>query len=484
MNERTISIRKISIPDDILSVLPAALAHRLGILPLNFENDILTVAVSPEKDFLDILDQAEAQSGLVIEGIVADSAEELKTAVRRYYPSSIAGESATADGLFRITLNRALQLRASDIHICPDEDGADIQLRIDGRMRSDRRISHGLLTELTAVVKIAAELDIAEKRTPLDGNINIMLENEEVSLRVATIPTIHGEHITLRLLTQDHGEELERIDSLGMSDIHRRLFLEALAEPNGIILLSGPTGSGKTTTLYAALRRLRTDGSKHLVSIEDPVEKPVDGVTQIKIDSDGDRLTFNKALRSVLRHDPDVIMIGEIRDGETGDIAVKSALTGHLVLSTLHTNSAAGVLTRLVNIGIAPFLVASTLRLAIAQRLVRVPCAHCVTKRRPTERECLEFGWDFNDESLLIPEAQGCHFCGNKGYSGRLGLYEMIPIDNKLRKLILDGGDELDFARYSFEECKLPSIHDDGAAKILAGKTTISEVRDVTNSMI
>ncbi|MPN50581.1 Type II secretion system protein E [bioreactor metagenome] len=175
-------------------------------------------------------------------------------------------------------------------------------------------------------------------------------------------------------------------------------------------------------------------------------------------------------------------MIGEVRDGETGDIAVKSALTGHLVLSTLHTNSASGVLTRLVNIGIAPFLVASTLRLAIAQRLVRVPCSHCVRKRRPTADECAEFGWDAKDESLLIPEVTGCQFCGNKGYAGRIGLYEMIPIDNELRKMILKNSDEQEFEKYAFGVRKLPSLHDDGAAKILAGKTTVQEVRDVTNT--
>ncbi|MGL4855263.1 MAG: GspE/PulE family protein, partial [Lentisphaeria bacterium] len=247
--------------------------------------------------------------------------------------------------------------------------------------------------------------------------------------------------------------------------------------------LSGPTGSGKTTTLYAGLRHLRKNCTDlHLVSIEDPVEKPIQGVTQIKIDADGERLTFNKALRSVLRHDPDVIMIGEIRDGETGDIAVKSSLTGHLVLSTLHTNSAAGVLTRLINIGIAPFLVASTLRLAIAQRLVRVPCQHCAEKRNPSEEECMEFGWDFADKSLQIPVPKGCSLCGDKGYLGRVGLYEIIPIDNTLRKMILKNTDETDFENYAFNEKKLPSLHTDGAAKILLGKTTIQEVRDVTNT--
>ena len=480
---KTISIRRISIPDEVLELLPAQLAHRLNILPVAFEDDRLTIAVSPGlEDPIDVLDPVESRTGYDVEAVVADSAEDLRTALRRYYPAGQeAAEGNSATALFNRLLNRALQLRASDIHVCPDEEGADIRLRIDGRMRTDRRINLNTLTELTAVVKIAANLDIAEKRTPLDGSINAAFDGEEVSLRVATIPTLYGEHITLRLLTQDHGEELEKIESLGMSGLHRELFLEALAEPSGIVILSGPTGSGKTTTLYAALRHLRADGMAHLVSIEDPVEKPVDGVTQIRIDAESERLTFHKALRSVLRHDPDVIMIGEIRDGETGDIAVKSALTGHLVLSTLHTNSAAGVLTRLVNIGVAPFLVASTLRLAIAQRLVRVPCAHCVEKRRPTERECEEFGWNMADESLRVPEVRGCSFCGGKGYAGRLGLYEMIPIDRELRKMILAGSDEQDFTDYCFGKRGLPSLRADGAAKILEGLTTPAEVRSVTS---
>lgn len=478
----TISIRKISVPQHVLNLIRPGTAHRLKALPLTLDDELLTIAVSPDNDPLDALDAIEAETGLTVDYRVADNADDLDIALKRYYPTTRQQAASAAEALFNAILNRALQQRASDIHVCPHENGADVHMRIDGAMWLDRQLEQNALVELTAVIKIAADLDIAEKRTPQDGSINMLLDATEVSLRVATIPTIHGEHITLRLLTQDHSEELEQIDSLGMSELHRKLFLEVLAEPNGIILLSGPTGSGKTTTLYAALRKLKEKNSLHLVSIEDPVEKPVPGVTQIKIDADGDRLTFHKALRSVLRHDPDVIMIGEIRDGETGDIAVKSALTGHLVLSTLHTNSAAGVLTRLVNIGIAPFLVASTLRLAIAQRLVRVPCPHCVKKRRPTPGECKEFNWDPNDESLRIPEVVGCDLCGGKGYAGRLGLYELIPIDNDLRKMLLKNADERDFEHHAFTVKGLPSLHDDGAAKILEGKTTIQEVRDVTNT--
>ena len=484
MTKEKIDIQKITISQETLDIVPAGVARRLQLLPLVFKDDLLLAACADE-DSIDAIDQLENITGLAVKAVEVTDIEAFKKAIKRYYPeklSSKADENAAV--LLERIINRALQLRASDIHIVPLGKSGVIKMRIDGKMRDDREISSGSLTELTSVIKIAADLDISEKRVPLDGNINLNLLGDEVALRVATVPTIHGEHITLRLLSQDDGESLDTLDSLGLQKTHYDLLLQALDEPNGIILLSGPTGSGKTTTLYAGLRHLRGGGGKHLVSIEDPVEKPVAGVTQIKIDSDSGRVTFNKALRSVLRHDPDVIMIGEIRDGETGDIAVKSALTGHLVLSTLHTNSAAGVLTRLVNLGIAPFLVNSTLRLAIAQRLVRMPCAHCVTYRNPTEDECREFGWNENDRNLRVPENHGCDFCGGTGNSGRLGLYEMIPVDHEVRKLIDRNANEKEFADYVFGKLRLPSLKQDGAVKILQGKTTIEEVRAVTSSAL
>ncbi len=481
---KTISLRKISIPDTVLSHLKPAVAHRFSALPISYENERLTVAVDSECDIFEVHDAIESETGLIVQTIIADNRDELKTALRRYYPPVVANSANAANDLFNSILNRALQLRASDIHISPKANFALIELRIDGALRVDRQIDLNALSELTAVIKIAANLDIAEKRTPLDGSINTMLGKEEVSLRVATLPTLHGEHLTLRLLSQDNGEELEQISSLGLSEIHEKMLRSALDDPNGIILLSGPTGSGKTTTLYAALRHLSEDSSMRLISIEDPVEKPVDGVTQVRVDADGERLTFNKALRSVLRHDPDVIMIGEIRDGETGDIAVKSALTGHLVLSTLHTNSAAGVITRLINLEIAPFLVASTLRLAIAQRLVRMPCPHCVQSVRPTPDICEIFGWDANDETLRIPEVKGCSLCGEKGYAGRLGLYEFIPVDDLLREQILNHVSEREIEAYAFKERGYPSLLHDGGTKILVGKTTVKEVLNVAQRTV
>lgn len=480
---KSINIHKIIVTQDVLDRVPASVARRLQVLPLAFQDDVLYLAVMPGSRADRAVEQVENLTGLMVQPLAADSEKTLQKAIERYY--SHEGQihnQGSASILFDLILNRALQMRASDIHVTPYDGGGCVKLRVDGHLVKDQTLSAATLTELVTVIKIAAKLDIAERRIPMDGNINTVLLGDPVSLRVATVPTLYGEHVTLRLLSQNDNDDLDNLENLGFSEVHESILRSILAEPNGIILLSGPTGSGKTTTLYAALRHLRSDGKRHLISIEDPVEKPVPGVTQIKIDADSERVTFNKALRSVLRHDPDVIMIGEIRDSETADIAVKSALTGHLVLSTLHTNSAAGVLPRLINLEVPPFLVVSTLRLAMAQRLVRVPCTHCVSQRRPTEEECKLFGWDPADESLQVPKAIGCSFCGQTGYSGRIGLYEMIPIDRQVRELLLNGKDEQAFADYAFHTQKLPDLKADGAAKILTGKTTPEEVRTVIST--
>ncbi len=483
IKSRNVNLKKIVVPQNVLDVVPAHLAKRYQILPISITDDLLTVAIAPGHYNDAAISQIETMTSRSVVIVEADNENSLKKAVERYYSEVDVKNATNANILFNRILNRALQARASDVHITPSEKGGFVKMRVDGQLRTDSSLSQSACAELVSVIKIIAKLDIAEKRTPLDGNITIKVHGDAISLRVATIPTVYGEHITLRLLSQSDDTELESIEHLGMSPEHLKLFQEAIENPNGIILLSGPTGSGKTTTLYAALRQLRGKGNKHLVSIEDPVEKPVDGVTQIRVDSDNERVTFNKALRSVLRHDPDVIMIGEIRDSETADIAVKSSLTGHLVLSTLHTNSAAGVLTRLVNLGISPYLIASTLRLAVAQRLVRTPCPNCVGKRRPTESESIFMGWDPKDESIMVPEIKGCSLCGQTGYVGRIGLYEMIPIEEGIREVLLEKMSDRAIAEYAYQTRNLPTIRQDGARKVLLGLTSVEDVRATTTEM-
>jgi type IV pilus assembly protein PilB len=398
--------------------------------------------------------------------------------IRRYYPQLSAGVAGTPLGLFEEIVQRAILCRSSDIHLDPEHDEGFVRLRVDGMLRVDRQIPLERMTELVSAIKVASGLDIAEHRVPLDGQVTLESGDEEISMRVATVPTIRGEKMTLRILpTESLVAELADLDALGMSDVHHQMLLSALDQAHGVILLSGPTGSGKTTTLYAALRHLKRPGTSHILSIEDPVEIPLDGINQVHVDAE--RVSFNGALRSALRHDPDIIMIGEIRDAETADIAVKSSLTGHLVLSTLHANNAAGVVTRLLNLGVAPELVTSALRLVIAQRLVRQPCPHCMRWTAAGEDDCEWFGWTATDQ-LRVPKAVGCPLCNGVGYAGRTGLYEMVPMTREIRELIRDNAGEDRIASHIFDGARLTTLREDGAKKVLEGRTTIEEVRRVT----
>ncbi|MDR2392250.1 MAG: GspE/PulE family protein [Planctomycetota bacterium] len=456
---------------EALEKVPAKLAHRLGVLPVALENDTLIVVQCDEDNAAGIM-QLEGQIGLEIRVAPARRPEGVEKAIRRYYPES-AG-TGTPLALLEELINRAIQIHCSDIHLDTESGRALVRMRVDGLMRIDRELTPEAMADLVSAVKVSSRLDISEKRIPQDGQLTIESLGEEISMRVATIPTLHGEKLTLRILaTAATAAELSGIDNLGMRGQHRDMFLSALRQAHGVILLSGPTGSGKTTTLYAALRHLRAPGTSHIVSIEDPVEIPLDGVNQVHVDSE--RVSFNKALRSVMRHDPDIIMIGEIRDGESADIAVKSALTGHLVLSTLHANDSLSVVTRLANLGVARELIVSTLRLVIAQRLVRRPCPHC--------RRLLPCDGPSADAFRLEPgtavvEPVGCQLCGG-GYSGRLGLYEMVPIRKRERELIMAGAGTDAMADHAFGGLGLPTLFQDGRAKAIEHLTTLAEVRRV-----
>jgi len=344
---------------------------------------------------------------------------------------------------------------------------------MDGLLRIDQELTREQTTDIISAIKVAANLDIAEHRVAQDGQMTMQRHGETVSLRVATLPTIHGEKVTVRILASAHNQDgLSDINQLGLSPRHLELYSAALRNPHGLILFSGPTGSGKTTTLYAGLRKIKEPGNLHILTIEDPVEIPLDGVTQVRVDSE--RLSFNRTLRSALRHDPDVMMIGEIRDPETADIAVKAALTGHLVLSTVHTNDAAGVVTRLLNLGVPRDLLASTLRLAVAQRLVRRPCPHCLHYVATSgQLEGLPAG-------TMVPKAVGCPLCAGTGYAGRIGLYEMLPINHTLRTAITCGADETQLSSLGFGQGLLNTLTQDGIAKIASGLTTPEELERVT----
>jgi type II secretory ATPase GspE/PulE/Tfp pilus assembly ATPase PilB-like protein len=473
--KKVIDLSRIVASREALRVLPAAMARRLGVLPIMVADEKLYVAMEDDEDYL-ILSQLENLVGLPVISFRVKESGTVSEYIRKYYPEQLSDLEGTPLGLLEEIVFRAMLSRSSDIHFDPERDNGYVRVRIDGMMQVDQKLPLANMRELVSAVKVASGLNIAERRIPQDGQLTLWIGGDEVSLRIATVPTLYGEKMTLRILTTDRTlAELAELDMLGMNEEHLQMFLETLESAHGVILLSGPTGSGKTTTLYAALRYLKKPGNLHILSIEDPVEIPLDGINQIRIDSE--RVDFNRALRSTLRHDPDVIMIGEIRDAETADIAIKSSLTGHLVLSTLHANSAVGVIARLLNLDVSPELVNSSLRLVIAQRLVRCPCPHCVQNESPTIVDREFFGW--NNEEMVVPKAVGCPLCNQTGYVGRLGLYEMIPIDRNLRNMIRNKENEDAIAHYLFQNKNLLTLKRDGMQKIQKGLTTPEEVRRV-----
>ena len=355
---------------------------------------------------------------------------------------------------------------ASDIHVEPFETSLRVRLRVDGVMREVLDLPARLAPLLVSRVKVMARLDIAEKRVPQDGRIPLALGGKTLDVRVSTLPSRAGERVVMRLLDKD--QALLGLDELGMRPDVLQATLEALAQPNGIVLVTGPTGSGKTTSLYASLARLN-DGSRNILTVEDPVEYAIAGIGQTQANAKVG-LTFAAGLRAILRQDPDVVMVGEIRDAETAQIAVQASLTGHLVLSTVHTNDALGAVTRLRDMGIEPFLLASTLRLVLAQRLVRRLCPDC---RAPREA-------DAASRRLLGPEcdgtlhqATGCAACSHTGYQGRVALYEAVRIDEQMRRAIGQQADETTMAAMAFAHA--PDLAGAARAAVAAGKTTVEE---------
>ncbi len=367
------------------------------------------------------------------------------------------------------TIAEAVKLKASDIHIEPYEKTLSIRLRIDGVLREVLSFPSRLTPVLTSRVKVMARLDIAEKRLPQDGRISLTLGGKMVDVRVSTLPARFGERVVMRIL--DKEEARLDLDALGMpADTLTRL-RQALQRPNGVILVTGPTGSGKTTTLYAALSLLN-DPSRNILTVEDPVEYAIDGVGQTQINPKIG-MTFATGLRAILRQDPDVVMVGEVRDGETAQIAIQAALTGHLVLSTVHTNSAVGAVTRLRDMGIEPFLLASTVAAVLAQRLVRRLCPTCKEPHAPDAAEQALLGLEA-DSNATICRPKGCGRCGHSGYEGRIGLYELMVADETLRRLIHDDAGEEKLASHAFR--RVDTLAASGFRHVLAGVTSIEEV--------
>ena len=373
--------------------------------------------------------------------------------------------------LINAVLTQAVKENASDIHIEPFENRLVVRFRVDGVLREVLQSKRAVAPLVVSRIKVMSKLDIAEKRLPQDGRISLRVAGRAVDVRVSTIPAGYGERVVLRMLDKQAGR-LE-LTALGMDPDTERLIDELIHKPHGILLVTGPTGSGKTTTLYAALERLNDD-TRNIMTVEDPIEYYIDGIGQTQVNTKVD-MTFARGLRAILRQDPDVVMVGEIRDLETAQIAVQASLTGHLVLSTLHTNTAVGAVTRLRDMGIEPFLLSSSLIGVLAQRLVRV--LNPETKERVVageyERRLLNLGESAGPVEICRPSREP-----GSGYRGRTGIYELISVDDHMRTMIHDGASEQELERYA--RTRGPGIRDDGRRKVLAGETTLEEVLRVT----
>nr|WP_163370529.1 type II secretion system ATPase GspE [Endozoicomonas acroporae] len=375
--------------------------------------------------------------------------------------------------LINAMLMESIKQSASDIHIETFENQLVVRVRVDGVLRELLRLQKSMASLLVSRLKVMAKLDIAEKRIPQDGRISLKLAGREVDVRVSTLPASNGERVVLRLL--DKNAARLDLNHLGMSAEARSTLDSLLRKPYGIVLVTGPTGSGKTTTLYAGLTSLN-DQRRNILTVEDPIEYQLEGIGQTQVNSKVD-MTFARGLRAILRQDPDVVMVGEIRDRETAEIAVQASLTGHLVLSTLHTNTAIGALTRLRDMGVESFLLASSLVGVIAQRLVRLLCPECKQPYQPSSHECSQMAIE-QSAHLTLFKAVGCPSCNHTGYRGRTGIYEVVPIDDRIRRMIQEGCGEQTIADEVHQE--VASIQDDGRRAVIKGITSLEEVLRVT----
>ena len=387
-----------------------------------------------------------------------------------------AEDDAPIIRLINAILSQAVREQASDIHVETFEDRLSIRYRVDGVLAEVLSPKRMLAPLLVSRLKVMAKLDIAEKRIPQDGRISVKLAGHAVDIRMSTIPSAHGERVVLRLLDKQSGQL--QLAQLAMNDQVFSAYKKCLQTPHGIILVTGPTGSGKTTTLYAGLSHVN-ESSRNILTIEDPIEYMLPGVGQTQVNTKVD-MTFARGLRAILRQDPDIVMVGEIRDLETAEIAVQASLTGHLVLSTLHTNTAIGAVTRLQDMGIEPFLLASSLIGVMAQRLVRLLCNECKVAGVADETELALLGLNPDAGDTTVYRGEGCEHCNYTGYRGRTGIYELIEIDDAMRLLIHQGASEQEMLALARE--RYPGMLEDGRRRILAGETSTAEVLRVTTA--
>jgi type IV pilus assembly protein PilB len=469
----------------VLGKVPREQIEQEGVLPVQVKDGCLYVAVDdPLKTYL--ADNLSFIAGCDVRCALAPPAA-LKEAVARVLgrrtskpegASPIGGEEPDAPiiRLVHKVIEDALDARASDIHIEPFDGRIRVRFRVDGVLSENTSLDPALLGALTSRVKIMASMDIAEKRKPQDGRIDFRTADREIDIRTSILPSSHGEAIVMRLL--DKEKNLLSLQALGLEREEQERFQRIIKRPNGLFLVTGPTGSGKTTTLYAALKQLNRPDTK-IITAEDPVEFNLAGINQCQVRANIG-LTFARILRAMLRQAPNIILVGEIRDRETAEIAVQAALTGHLVFSTLHTNDAPSALTRLIDMGVKPFLVSAAVQAILAQRLVRVLCVKCREPYTSTDTELRTVGLDpVRHPQATLYRARGCEECDHKGYRGRVGIFELMPMDSALRDLAYRG-EPLARLRECAESSGMRSLSVDGTRKVLDGRTSIAELLRVT----
>ena len=489
------------VPDvSVVRLLPQQAAERNGILTLKaLPNNRFVVAVADPTNVV-ALDDARMHLGGDIMPIIAIESQ-IKEQLRRAW-----GLSAASDGLSAMVgtigddtavedpqdsgsvddaptvqlvnkiLTEAVQLHASDIHIETQRDSLRIRFRVDGILRDVMTAPKRAAGSVLSRIKIISGLDIAERRVPQDGRTQIRVGGARVDTRVSTLPSLHGEKAVVRILTR--GDDVPSLDVLGFEPDQLQAFRRALSQPQGLVLITGPTGSGKTNTLYAGISEV-LDPEKNIVTLEDPVEVQLPGITQVQVNNKAG-MTFQAGLRSVLRQDPDIVLVGEVRDGETAELALKAALTGHLVLTTLHTNSAAAALTRLIDMGSDPYLVASSLSLAVAQRLVRTPCVLCAQPYMPAEDTLALLGLRVEDILDATPRrGTGCPECGGTGYRGRTAVYETLTVDAEMRRILVRDPSEHAVTAQA-KATGMQSLRASALRKAMDGRTTFEEVLRVT----
>ena len=482
-----------------VSSVPERMARRYLLIPTKIEGDTLTIAMScPTNVFA--IDAVRAATGMQIRVLAAPESA-IRKAIDNYYEfgpdlqstvSALAlvemgedsgdlnedlgqlrneAEDAPVVKYVDSLISHAIHDRASDVHIEPGRNVVSVRIRIDGHLRQTIAPPKSMQNAVISRIKILANLDIAEKRLPLDGRIRVKMQGRDVDLRVSTMPTIHGEKVVLRVL--DKGAVCKDLSEIGADGDFLQYLKTALLRPNGMILVTGPTGSGKSTTLYGCLNQIK-DITKNVISVEDPVEYEMEGITQVAARADIG-MTFARALRAILRQDPDVVMVGEMRDLETLEIGIRASLTGHLVLSTLHTNDAVATITRMINMGAEPYLVSSTLLAAIAQRLVRRICASCKEAYEPSDslRRDLETKASIEAPKKLY-RGSGCSLCGDTGYLGRAAVFEYFPVEGDAREMITQGASELALRKFQ-QERGITNLLGSALRRAYEGVTTVAE---------